>query len=183
MVSDREANPSRDAMQPDTEMKGVDTPDKSATPTVKDAEPTSIDLAAATAEASQNAVYPEGARVVLMMASVFVSIFLISLDRLILSTAIPEITNEFHSVTDIGWYGAAYLITSCAFQLLFGKVYTFFSVKGTFLVSVLLFEVGSAMCGAAPSSVAFIVGRAVSGLGSAGIMAGAVGVLFGYRVQ
>lgn len=95
-------------------------------------------------------------------------------DRLIISTAIPEITNEFNSVTDIGWYGSAYLLTNCAFQLLFGKLYTFFSIKGTFLASIVLFEIGSAICGAAPSSISFIIGRAIAGLGSAGIMAGVV---------
>lgn len=95
-------------------------------------------------------------------------------DRLIISTAIPEITNEFKSVTDIGWYGSAYLLTNCAFQLLFGKLYTFFSIKGTFLASIVLFEIGSAICGAAPSSMSFIIGRAIAGLGAAGIMAGVV---------
>lgn len=77
-------------------------------------------------------------------------------------------------MTDIGWYGSAYLLTNCAFQLLFGKTYTFFSVKFTFLSAILLFEIGSAICGAAPNSVAFIFGRAIAGLGSAGIMSGTV---------
>lgn len=95
-------------------------------------------------------------------------------DRLIISTAIPQITNEFKSAGDIGWYGTAYLLTNCAFQLLFGKVYTFFDVKITFLTSILLFEVGSALCGAAPTSVSFILGRAIAGLGAGGILSGIV---------
>lgn len=93
---------------------------------------------------------------------------------MIITTAIPQITDEFHSVTDIGWYGSAYLLTQCASQLLFGKLYTFFSVKGTFLTSLFLFEVGSAICGAAPNSVSFIIGRAIAGLGAAGILSGVV---------
>lgn len=79
-------------------------------------------------------------------------------------------------MTDVGWYGSAYMLTNCAFQLLFGKLYTFFSIKMTFILSVLIFAVGSAICGAAPNSVVFIVGRAVAGLASAGIMAGTVRV-------
>ena len=98
-------------------------------------------------------------------------------DRLIISTAIPQITNDFHSVTDIGWYGSAYLLTNCAFQLLFGKLYTFFGVKAVFLTAVFLFEAGSAICGAAPNSVSFIVGRAIAGLGSSGIMSGAIVII------
>lgn len=61
-----------------------------------------------------------------------------------------------------------------AFQLMFGKIYSMYSVKLVLLLSILLFEVGSAVCGAAPSSVAFIIGRAVAGVGAAGILAGCV---------
>ncbi|KAJ0119995.1 hypothetical protein J7T55_000846 [Diaporthe amygdali] len=109
-----------------------------------------------------------------VMVSVFLSVFLVGLDRTIISTAIPQITNEFNSLTDVGWYGSAYLLTCCALQLLFGRIYTFFSIKGTFLTSVLLFEAASALCGAAPNSIAFIIGRAISGIGAAGIFAGTI---------
>ena len=93
---------------------------------------------------------------------------------MIISTAIPQITDDFASVTDIGWYGSAYLLATCAFQLMYGKLFTFYSIKAVFLSAVLLFEIGSALCGAAPSSIAFIVGRAIAGLGAAGIFSGAV---------
>lgn len=55
-----------------------------------------------------------------------------------------------------------------------GKVYTFYPIKIVFLSNILLFEVGSALCGAAPSSAAFIVGRAIAGIGAAGIFGGSV---------
>ncbi|KAL1962418.1 hypothetical protein VTN77DRAFT_9689 [Rasamsonia byssochlamydoides] len=100
--------------------------------------------------------------------------FLVALDRTIISTAIPQITDEFNSLADVGWYGSAYLLTCCAFQLLFGKLYTYYSVRGVMLTSTLLFEAASAICGAAPNSVAFIVGRAIAGVGAAGIFAGTI---------
>lgn len=74
----------------------------------------------------------------------------------------------------MGWYNGAYLLTCCAFQLLYGKIYTFYSIKYTLLASIFLFEIGSAICGAAPNSVAFIIGRAISGIGAAGVFAGTV---------
>ncbi|ROV90262.1 hypothetical protein VPNG_09907 [Cytospora leucostoma] len=126
---------------------------------------------------TEDIVYPSGLKLVLLVVSLFVTIFLVALDRLIISTAIPQITDDFHSVTDIGWYGSAFMLTNCAFQLSFGKLYTFYSVKFVLLAAILLFEVGSALCGAAPNSVAFIVGRAISGLGSAGIYSGVITVL------
>ena len=75
----------------------------------------------------------------------------------------------------------AYLLTTCAFQLFFGKLYTFFSIKYVYLSAIFIFEVGSVICGAAPTSVALIVGRAVAGVGSAGIFSGAL-VIIAYAV-
>ncbi|PSR90761.1 putative MFS aflatoxin efflux pump [Coniella lustricola] len=121
--------------------------------------------------------YPHGLRLALIIISTFTTMFLVALDRLIISTAIPAITNDFHSEQDIGWYGSAYMLTNCAFQLPYGKLYTFYSVKTCYIISVLFFEVGSAICGAAPSSTVFIIGRAISGIGSAGIMSGTITVI------
>lgn len=83
-------------------------------------------------------------------------------------------TDEFHSLDDIGWYGSAFLLTACSFQLILGRVYTFYPPKWVFLSVIFVFEIGSAICGAAPNSVTFIVGRAIAGVGSAGVMSGAV---------
>lgn len=66
------------------------------------------------------------------------------------------------------------MITNCAFQLVFGRIYTCFRVKYVFLTSFVFFEVGSAICGAAPTSMAFIIGRAIAGIGSGGVMSGVV---------
>lgn len=81
---------------------------------------------------------------------------------------------RFNSIDDVGWYGSSYLLTTCAFQLFFGKLYTFFSIKTVYLVALVIFEIGSAVCGAAPNSEALIIGRAVAGVGSAGIFSGAI---------
>ncbi|KAI0974607.1 MFS general substrate transporter [Xylaria arbuscula] len=107
-----------------------------------------------------------------VIISIFLALFIVALDRTILGTATPSITQEFHSLGDIGWYGSAYQLTTAASQLLFGRVYKFYEIKRTFLITVALFEVGSVICGAAPNSIVFIVGRAIAGLGGAGIFSG-----------
>ncbi|KAI0555126.1 MFS general substrate transporter [Xylaria curta] len=107
-----------------------------------------------------------------VIISIFLALFLVALDRTIIGTATPQITQEFHSLGDIGWYGSAYQLTTAASQLLFGRVYKFYEIKRTFLITVVLFEVGSVICGAAPNSIVFIVGRAIAGLGGAGIFSG-----------
>ncbi|KAK5170475.1 uncharacterized protein LTR77_005063 [Saxophila tyrrhenica] len=113
---------------------------------------------------------------VVIVASLLV-VFLVSLDRSIIATAIPRITDEFDSLNDIGWYGSAFLLTASCFQLLIGRIYTFYPAKYVFMVCITLFEVGSAICGAAPNSKAFILGRAVAGLGLAGIQNGGIAIV------
>ncbi|KUJ24095.1 MFS general substrate transporter [Mollisia scopiformis] len=122
-------------------------------------------------------VYPSGLKLALLMISIFIGMFLVALDKLIITTAIPRITDDFHSSNDIGWYGTAYLLTNCAFLLVFGKLYTFLNVKVTFLAAVLLFEIGSAICGAAPNSIAFILGRSIAGLGAGGVQSGIIVII------
>jgi hypothetical protein len=123
---------------------------------------------------SEDLYKPKTLKFWLVVLSTFTSMFLVALDRTILATAIPRITDDFKSLGDIGWYGSAYMLTTAAFQLLFGRIYSFFNLKRTFLISIVVFEVGSAICGAAPSSPVFIFGRAIAGMGSAGIMTGSM---------
>ncbi|KAK6224729.1 major facilitator superfamily transporter [Colletotrichum tabaci] len=107
----------------------------------------------------------------LVILSNFVAMFLVALDRTIIATAIPRITDEFQSLGDIGWYGSAYMLTTAASQLVFGRIYK------SFLSSILIFEIGSLICGVAPSSPVLIAGRAIAGVGSAGIFTGAMMVM------
>ena len=95
-------------------------------------------------------------------------------DRSILGVATSKITTEFHSLDDIGWYGSAYLLTSCCSQLMFGKLYAGYSIKWIFLGALGIFEIGSIVCAAAPNSNSLIVGRAIAGLGATGISTGSL---------
>lgn len=118
--------------------------------------------------------YPKSLQLVLITIALCLAVFCMALDNTIIATAIPRITDEFHAINDVGWYGSAYLLCTASFQLFYGKLYTFFSIKWLFLGALCVFEIGSAVCGSAPSSTAFIIGRAVAGLGSAGIFSGAM---------
>ncbi|KAB8300472.1 hypothetical protein EYC80_000642 [Monilinia laxa] len=105
--------------------------------------------------------YPSWKKLSVVMLSLYLCILIVSLDRTILGTAIPTITNEFHSLEDVGWYASAYLISSSATQLLFGKTYKFYNYKWVLMIAIAIFEVGSAICGSAPNSKVFIFGRAI----------------------
>jgi MFS family permease len=64
---------------------------------------------------------------------------------------------------------------------MFGKFYSFFSIKLVFIIAICIFEIGSLVCGVAPNSTALIIGRAVAGVGSAGIFSGAL-IIIAYSV-
>ncbi|KAK8075128.1 hypothetical protein PG997_009791 [Apiospora hydei] len=114
----------------------------------------------------------KGWSLALLITGLSVVVFLISIDRTVITTAIPYITAEFHSTPDIGWYGASYLLTSCAFQPVFGRVFTSFHIKWSYMLAMCMFLLGSLISGVAPNSMTLIIGRAVAGFGSAGILTG-----------
>lgn len=64
------------------------------------------------------------------------------------------------------------MLTSCAFQPLFGRIFVLYSIKWSYLIAMIIFELGSLLCGLAPNSTTLIVGRAIAGFGSAGILVG-----------
>ncbi|KAK8017636.1 MFS multidrug transporter, partial [Apiospora rasikravindrae] len=123
--------------------------------------------------------YISGFRLLAVMIAVVLAAFLMLLDISIISTAVPRITSDFHSLPDVGWYAGAYQLANSCLQPLTGKFYTEFSAKWTFLIFFLVFEVGSLVCGVATSSPMFIGGRVIAGLGSSGIMNGAMTLVAG----
>lgn len=116
--------------------------------------------------------YPATGRMLVIMIGIILCIFLVALDLTIVATAIPRITDEFHSLDQVGWYGSAFFLALAAFQAPWGKVYKYFDLKLVYLVSIFVFEVGSLICGVSQNSITLIVGRAIAGMGGAGLSAG-----------
>ncbi|MCJ1309067.1 hypothetical protein MMC25_002722 [Agyrium rufum] len=127
--------------------------------------------------AEDEAKYPAFKIVLPIVLCIYLSVFLIALDRTIIGVAIPAISNEFESFGDISWYEAAFLLTFAVTQLPMGIVFKFFSAKWVFIALVALFEVGSTICAAAPTSNSFIVGRAIAGIGAGGIGVGGLVII------
>ncbi|KAJ5595555.1 uncharacterized protein N7459_001763 [Penicillium hispanicum] len=127
---------------------------------------------AATKQRDQD--YPSPWRLVLITIALCLCVFCVALDNTIIATATPKITDQFNSLDDVGWYGSAYLLTTCSVTLMFGKFYTFYSVKWIYLAALSVFEIGSLVCGVTPSSVGLICGRAIAGLGAAGLFSGSI---------
>ncbi|KAJ5765323.1 hypothetical protein N7520_004882 [Penicillium odoratum] len=121
--------------------------------------------------------YPSTIKFMPILIGLCFQSFCIALDNTILATAVPKITEQFNSLEDISWYASAYLLTSCAVTLPFGKIYTYYSTKRTYMIALALFEIGSLACAATPTSKGLIFGRAIAGIGSGGLSPGALLVL------
>ncbi|KZZ97450.1 Major facilitator superfamily domain, general substrate transporter [Moelleriella libera RCEF 2490] len=120
----------------------------------------------ATTEASSPSTeYASGWKLGAIVLALLLIVFMFALDMTIVATAIPKITNDFHSLDDVSWYGSVFFMTCAGFLAAWGKASKYFPLKWVFLFSVLVFEVGSLICGAAPTSTALIVGRATAGVG------------------
>lgn len=135
-----------------------------------------IDSNGATTEDAEH-VYITGPHLLAVLSSVTMAVFLTLLDMSIIATAIPSITSEFSSLDDVGWYGSSYQLASAVLQPLSGRLYSYISLKWTFLLFLVVFEVGSLICGLATSSPILIVGRTTAGLGSSGMMGGGLNIL------
>ena len=84
--------------------------------------------------------YAIGARLFVILLSLFLGTFLVAIDITIVSVAISEISTQFHTLKDVGWYGSAYLITITALQPAGGTIYRFCPMKPVYLVAIIVFE-------------------------------------------
>lgn len=97
------------------------------------------------------------------------NVILFALDQFIITVSVPQIVDEFQSLSQIEWLNTAFFIPCAGGILIYSQIMTVFSPRWVYLSAVVVFEVGSAVCGAARSMEMLIVGRAIAGLGGAGM--------------
>ncbi|KAI3328681.1 MFS drug efflux transporter [Ustulina deusta] len=114
---------------------------------------------------------------ILIVISILSSAFLFALDNTIVADIQPAVVRDFQSVDKLTWLPVAFLLGAASTNLLWGQYYAYFDAKPLYIICVLIFEVGSAVCGAAPNMDALIVGRTICGLGGAGMYTGVLVLL------
>ncbi|KAI9645412.1 hypothetical protein NHQ30_006151 [Ciborinia camelliae] len=118
-----------------------------------------------------------GLKWALVISSVLTSTFLFGLDTTIVADVQPAIVTEFNSIDRLPWISVAFLLLSASTTLFWGQAYGQYNVKVLYIACVVIFEVGSVVCGAAPNMSSLIVGRAICGLGGTGMYTGALTLL------
>ncbi|KAF1938527.1 MFS general substrate transporter [Clathrospora elynae] len=85
-----------------------------------------------------------------------------------------SVIERFGHVEQLAWVGAGFPLSSVCVVLPLGNLYNSFNIKWVFFKTVVLFEVGSVICGAAPTMSTLIVGRVIAGVGGSGIYLGSL---------
>ncbi|KAJ3104655.1 hypothetical protein HDU96_008854 [Phlyctochytrium bullatum] len=106
---------------------------------------------------------------VMVFVGLALAILLAALDQTIIAAALKAIISDLGGQSQIPWIGSAYLLTATSFSAMYGKFADIFGRKPVFLFAIIVFEIGSALCGAAPNMAFLIFGRAIAGVGGGGI--------------
>ncbi|MFY1675393.1 MDR family MFS transporter [Plantactinospora sp. WMMB334] len=137
-----------------------------------------------TTVAAQAPARPVNIRVVL--GGLMIAMMLAMLDNMIVSTALPRIVGEFGGLNHFTWVVTAYVLGSTVSTPIWGKLGDLYGRKTVFLSSIVLFLLGSALCGMAglellggpgDGMMELIAFRAVQGLGAGGLMVGVMAII------
>ncbi|EFQ99576.1 MFS drug efflux transporter [Nannizzia gypsea CBS 118893] len=114
---------------------------------------------------------------ILVVTAILSSHMLFALDNTIVANIQPAIVDQFLETQKISWLSVAFPLCSSALVLPWSKAYATYNAKWLYIGCVILFMAGSALCGAAPSMNAMIVGRAIAGAGGSGMYFGVLTLL------
>lgn len=106
----------------------------------------------------------------LVLASVMLAMFIGAVEATIVSTAMPSIAADLGGFSKYSWVFSAYLLMSTVTVLLYGKLSDIFGRKLIFAVGIILFLVGSLLCGLAASMDQLIFFRFIQGLGAGAVL-------------
>ncbi len=114
---------------------------------------------------------PESHRSVLVVFTGLMLVLLMAaLDQTIVSTALPTIVGDLGGLNHISWVVTAYLLAQTAVTPIYGKLGDLYGRKIVLQFALVVFLVGSALCGAAQNMTELIAFRALQGLGGGGLM-------------
>ncbi|MFE5915685.1 DHA2 family efflux MFS transporter permease subunit [Streptomyces sp. NPDC002285] len=108
--------------------------------------------------------------VLVSIGALLLGMLLAALDQTIVSTALPTIVSDLGGLEHLSWVVTAYLLASTAATPLWGKLGDQYGRKRLFQIAIVIFLVGSALCGMAQDMVQLIAFRALQGVGGGGLM-------------
>jgi len=116
-------------------------------------------------------------RVIVVFSGLLLAMLLAALDQTIVATALPTIVGELGGLEKLSWVVTSYLLAQTVVTPLYGKLGDLYGRKGVLQTAVVIFLVGSALCGLSHSMLQLIAFRVIQGLGGGGLMVTAMAVV------
>ena len=116
-------------------------------------------------------------RILIVFPGLMLAMMLAALDQTIVATSLPTIVTDLGGLTHISWVATAYLLTSCVSTPIYGKLGDQFGRKRLFQFAIVLFLIGSALCGMAQSMTELVIFRGIQGVGAGGLMVNSQAVI------
>jgi len=116
-------------------------------------------------------------RIRLIFGALILVILLASLDQTIVATALPTIVGDLGGLQHLSWVVTAYLRASTITGPLYGKLGDLYGRKGVLQAAIVIFLIGSALCGISQNMPELISFRAVQGLGAGGLLTVSIAVV------
>jgi len=116
-------------------------------------------------------------QIMMAFSGLMIGMFIAAVDQTIVATAIPAIVSDLSGIAYLSWIVVGYLLTSTASTPLWGKVGDLYGRRRMFQTAIVIFLIGSLMCGLAPTMLFLILGRLVQGVGGGGLYALCFGIV------
>lgn len=108
--------------------------------------------------------------IMVVISALMLAMLLAALDQTIVSTALPRIASDLNGLSKYSWVATSYLLTSAVATPLYGKISDMFGRKRIFQSAIIIFLIGSALCGLAQNMNELIFFRGLQGIGAGGLM-------------
>lgn len=116
-------------------------------------------------------------QIMVIIGGLIAGMLLSALDQSIVGTALPRIVSDLGGLDHLAWVVTAYLLTSTAVTPLWGKISDLYGRRIIFQATIVIFLIGSALCGIAQNMPQLIAFRAIQGIGGGGLMAIAFAII------
>jgi EmrB/QacA subfamily drug resistance transporter len=109
--------------------------------------------------------------ILVIISALMTVLLLAALDQTIVSTALPKIAADLQSLDKLSWVATAYLLTSAIVTPIYGKISDILGRKKIFQTAIIIFLLGSVLCGLAQNMTQLVFARGLQGIGGGGLMA------------
>jgi EmrB/QacA subfamily drug resistance transporter len=116
-------------------------------------------------------------QIIVVMFGVMAGMLLAALDQGIVGTALPRIVSDLGGLNKLSWVVTAYLLTSTAVTPLWGKISDLYGRRVIFQTAIVIFLIGSALCGLSQNMPELILFRAMQGIGGGGLFSIALAII------